>query len=143
MHNARQQKHGDAGITNIRRIDGIGCIVCGLDISATHSHAAVFCSDTCERIYRRAGKYGVTAQEVLALFVGDRACNICGKADSDHIDHDHATGQVRGLLCRSCNLGLGMFADDPDRVAAAISYLARAVVASGPPAQESAEDTSP
>jgi hypothetical protein len=139
MHNARQRNHGDPSITNIRRIDGVGCIVCGLDISTTHSHVAVFCSDTCENIYRRAGKYGVTAQEVLTLLTGDRACSICGKVDADHVDHDHATGLVRGLLCRSCNLGLGMFGDDPDKVAAAIGYLIRAAMASEPPPLESAQ----
>lgn len=52
-------------------------------------------------------------------------CASCGDTftTSPHCDHDHATNQPRGLLCASCNRGIGMFKDDPDRLEAAANYL--------------------
>lgn len=55
-------------------------------------------------------------------------CAICrahkpgGKGDW-HVDHDHRTKRVRGLLCQNCNIGLGNFKDSPARLNAAINYL--------------------
>ncbi len=42
-----------------------------------------------------------------------------------HIDHDHSTGKVRGLLCSCCNTGIGMFKDNPDVLDRAAFYLVR------------------
>jgi hypothetical protein len=55
-------------------------------------------------------------------------CAICGgpptgMGKSYHVDHDHETGIVRGLLCSNCNTALGLLGDDPSRLAAAIRYL--------------------
>jgi hypothetical protein len=51
-------------------------------------------------------------------------CAICENDEKDLvIDHDHKTGKVRGLLCRQCNSGLGMFGDSMDILKAAILYL--------------------
>lgn len=55
-------------------------------------------------------------------------CAICGgtpELRNYAVDHDHATGRVRGLLCRRCNLGVGYFLDRPDLLRAAINYLER------------------
>jgi hypothetical protein len=81
-------------------------------------------------IARTARRYGLTpdAREALLAFQGG-VCAICGRDPADgfsrryHIDHDHKTGIVRGILCASCNVALGGFKDDPVRLAAAIRYL--------------------
>lgn len=51
-------------------------------------------------------------------------CAICGQASSRlSVDHDHRTGNARGMLCTHCNLGLGSFRDDPAVLRRAIRYL--------------------
>lgn len=50
-------------------------------------------------------------------------CVICGKTDKLCIDHCHTSKEVRGLLCSSCNFGLGNFKDNPVLLANAIKYL--------------------
>lgn len=54
-------------------------------------------------------------------------CTICGDLSTNgkchSIDHDHKTGQIRGVLCSSCNLGLGKFKDDPQLLEFARIYL--------------------
>jgi hypothetical protein len=55
-------------------------------------------------------------------------CAICGKTEKDNgqqlaIDHNHSTHQVRALLCRHCNTGLGAFKDDEVLMSKAIEYL--------------------
>ncbi len=51
-------------------------------------------------------------------------CAICRVAPAVHVDHDHATGAVRALLCFSCNGGLGQFKDNPEFLHAAAYYVA-------------------
>lgn len=53
-------------------------------------------------------------------------CAICQEPCADPcLDHCHATNALRGVLCRNCNLGLGYFRDEPDRLLAAVDYLQR------------------
>lgn len=52
-------------------------------------------------------------------------CDICGDAMMPAcVDHDHITGQVRGLLCDNCNVGIGRLKDRHDIVSRAADYLA-------------------
>lgn len=77
--------------------------------------------------------YGITLEEfeILEQHQGG-VCAICkkpetwvraGKVFRLSIDHHHTTSKVRGLLCKSCNSGIGYFKDDPALLRAAIQYL--------------------
>jgi hypothetical protein len=76
---------------------------------------------------RAAGAYGIDPDRLELL--KDRGCSICGCGWAPgvdiqmHADHDHATGRFRGVLCGSCNLGIGKFYDNPELLLAAASYL--------------------
>lgn len=82
------------------------------------------------RGWRLMKLYGLTVEEYDAMRdrQGNR-CAICkteevgGNANHWHVDHDHATGRVRGLLCQRCNMLLGYAKDDHNRLLAAVEYL--------------------
>lgn len=74
--------------------------------------------------------YGLTVEayeEMLARQGG--VCAICGehrtlkRQNRLHVDHDHVTRRVRGLLCSRCNSAVGMLADNPDRARCLAVYL--------------------
>lgn len=73
--------------------------------------------------------YGLTLEEVAELRSDYPCCAICSgdfsgcKDGVGHIDHDHTTGKIRGVLCSNCNMGLGMFKDKKELLMKAISYL--------------------
>ena len=76
--------------------------------------------------YQRVSNYGVTPEMYQAMLdAQDNCCAICGEpfTKSAHVDHCHASGKVRALLCGGCNRGLGQFKDDPERLTAAATYL--------------------
>ena len=73
--------------------------------------------------------FGITLKEYdKILEKQDGGFKICGTkiprgSGRFHIDHNHSTGKIRGLLCSSCNVGLGHFKDDIETLAKAITYL--------------------
>jgi hypothetical protein len=76
------------------------------------------------REYHLRQRYGVGQAEFDELLAEQGGvCAICGAPDPQHVDHDHRTGWVRGILCFNCNGGLGQFRDDPGFLAGAITYL--------------------
>lgn len=79
---------------------------------------------------------GTTRSEAMTLYnelreKQDYRCAICGRHEETiqirlAVDHCHLTGQVRGLLCASCNQGLGYLGDDYESLIAATKYLLKA-----------------
>lgn len=78
--------------------------------------------------YDRKSSYGLTKEdyyELLSKQLG--VCAICKESPKDiirmHVDHCHSTGKVRGLLCRTCNQGIGFFKDSVAKLRNAACYL--------------------
>lgn len=61
----------------------------------------------------------------------DGRCSICNRTEQEAsgfikalaVDHNHTSGEVRGLLCQQCNQGIGLFGDDPERLRLAADYV--------------------
>lgn len=78
-------------------------------------------------------KYDLSYVQYQVMLIEQGAvCAICKKSETRnkkgkiyrlHVDHDHATGKVRRLLCHHCNAGIGHFQDDPVLLRAAADYL--------------------
>ncbi len=73
--------------------------------------------------------YKITEEQYQdMLLLQNNSCAICGAhtaggKGSWHVDHNHTTNKVRGLLCHKCNTGLGLFSDNPDLLTKAREYL--------------------
>lgn len=78
-------------------------------------------------------KYGITLEEYEAMLLKqNHKCAICGTPDAKTtskaqnsfcVDHDHVTGEVRGLLCSNCNRGLGLLGDTVEALKKALKYI--------------------
>ena len=75
----------------------------------------------------RVGRYEITIEDYENMFtLQNGCCAICGipiKKENCRIDHSHETGKVRGLLCISCNTGIGLMQDSPLVLMKAFEYL--------------------
>ena len=118
------------------------CTICGPDVPVRWNQSGGYfvCKSPTrkrkhadnQRHYRRLKAYGITSDQYEEMKERQKGlCAICGseavvRKDSDGelvVDHDHETGEVRGLLCTLCNTGLGAFRDSPPLMLAAIEYL--------------------
>lgn len=89
------------------------------------------------RKHKLKSKYDMTPAEYNALHKAqDGKCGVCiqketvvnvqsGKVQKLSVDHNHATGKIRGLLCTACNKALGLLKDDPALLLAGATYLIR------------------
>jgi hypothetical protein len=74
--------------------------------------------------YHRKHRYGITSEEVAAILAAQGGkCPICLTRPPAHLDHDHQTGEVRGILCFGGNGGLGQFQDNRVWLSRAAIYL--------------------
>ncbi len=89
-------------------------------------------ADRRQRSSNLSYNYGITVDEYDAMLAArDGKCEICSQTDSGqnrgrdwlHVDHDHATGKIRGLLCTRCNHLLGNCLDSVALLLKAINYL--------------------
>jgi hypothetical protein len=81
------------------------------------------------RAYHLRRRYGLELADVERLLHEQSwTCAICRAPEPEHVDHDHATGEVRGMLCFSCNGGLGQFKDEPSLLLRAAFYLRHSAV---------------
>lgn len=97
---------------------------------------ASYCRTPCGQKVRRAdnlrrlGRHAARLEEVLSA-MQDGRCAVCGIHQTEcrgarlHLDHDHVTGEVRGLLCQPCNLALGHAQDNPRQLVGLADYLER------------------
>jgi hypothetical protein len=75
--------------------------------------------------------FGITLNDYQSMFNRQNGqCAICGKYQSElkkalHVDHDHKTDKIRGLLCYNCNRGIGHLQDNITILNNAISYLVK------------------
>lgn len=74
-------------------------------------------------------RFGITVEQFeMRLKEQDGKCLICGATESGlghklAVDHNHVTGKIRGILCKSCNIGIGNLKDCPDLLRRAADYL--------------------
>ncbi len=144
----------------LRKNNKAWCKHCNIimDISEFYSRNSQSCKDCCiyinslrganltksktsahykyDRKSRLKHKYNISELDYLNLVAKQNGvCKICSKMPSSpyprlYIDHDHLSGKIRGLLCHTCNSGLGMFKDSKDLLLKSIQYLDQAALAS-------------
>jgi hypothetical protein len=106
------------------------CLSCATEAASARRYpdGIAFDNDaSAARARRKAlGKYGLTQESFEALVEAQgRRCLGCGEERKLVVDHDHATGVVRGLLCGQCNTALGFAYDSPTILRALADYLER------------------
>jgi hypothetical protein len=121
------------------------CLHCSKNFTSKRSNKK-YCSIDCYQTYRKETsltkeekkqrailhqvkfKYNLNEDEYKTLIQKSKGkCMICSKSFKNvkdrHIDHCHTTKKIRGVLCSSCNQGLGYFKDSPVLLQQAVTYL--------------------
>ena len=106
----------------LRYVGSNNCVTCNNETEKARSE------DGYHRWARIQKEYGLSRMQFYELWESqNRACVICKNIILEekkcHIDHSHKTGVVRGILCGTCNQGLGLFKENIDLLNSAVSYI--------------------
>jgi hypothetical protein len=130
--NCKEVKHLDSFYKDRTTKDGL-------------SYCCKVCRKEREQLYRQSNKYkkklrkrkwaeqniNITYEQYEEMLDEQNgSCAICGKKENQFnkgmcVDHCHETGQIRGLLCTECNLGIGYLKDDKELLMKAVDYLTK------------------
>ena len=81
-------------------------------------------SKQCRRCTLDTGKLWIREQDSKALRLSVSGCEICGSNEKTlHVDHDHSTGEIRGVLCFLCNSAIGKLKDSAALLRKAAEYI--------------------
>ena len=77
------------------------------------------------KYYKIKDRYGLSKEEYDLLINQNPSCQSCGEIfiNTPHVDHNHETNKIRGLLCGNCNKALGLLKDDPIKIVNLLRYL--------------------
>ncbi|WKV17129.1 putative integration and excision endonuclease VII [Salmonella phage PKM.Hi.22.6] len=102
------------------------CKTCDRAASAER-HKNVYSKDKdLQRAKKLKSRYGLSVEDFENILdAQNNKCAICNESlnGGGVVDHCHTSGKVRGILCRTCNIGLGHFRDNEDFLNSAIKYL--------------------
>lgn len=132
------RKHGVPGRKSWAQTGERKCSQCGevLPMSEFYRKQDYWCKK-CTSEHKRENRdynwyymhtYNITEDDYNEMLDEQNGkCAICGSKTKArlHIDHDHETGEIRGLVCTNCNTGLGMFKDNIEFLSQAIHYLSK------------------
>ena len=126
----RVEKPLDEFFGNVRQKDGksLKCKVCD---KAKKREWEANNLEKAQLMWRRGHlrkTYGITPEAFdAALNTQNNCCAICKTTEpgarSFHVDHDHTTGELRGLLCNNCNRALGYIKENTDSIASMLEYV--------------------
>ena len=104
------------------------CVISRIKISYHERTSAIAKYQKAYKPKRRLNKFGLTEEAYKTLLDAcNNSCQICfiKFVETPHIDHNHKTSKIRGLLCSKCNTGIGMLQDSVANLTSAIRYLSR------------------
>lgn len=124
LHYNRWRRHGDPlGGSSMRPNREVGYVE---NVERRRERQAAWYQANRDRVLaeQRDRLYGLAPGQFDAMRAAQSdSCAVCGALGPLVVDHCHASGTVRELLCNQCNRALGMFLDDPARLRAAANYV--------------------